>query len=191
MAKDKVSINLSDRSVLIQNLLIDNADVFSYLEDKKDKEELVKKALILGIIGLKSMGIETRVDYIDKRFAELMKRFDDKIDAAFDAKNPESPVGQLYKKIEETFDDTNTESPMYKLARQLEEYFDDESGVVRNIISDTFDVNQKESPIGKFMNDIDKYFNKDSGILKQLMEKHFDINDKESPLGYLMYNFDT
>jgi hypothetical protein len=195
---EKISLDLSNRSILIQNLLVKNEDVFSYLEDKKDREELVRKAIVLGIVGLKSMGAETRVDYIDKRFTQFMAEverrfsgFEDKVEAAFDSKNPESPVGRLYRKIEDTFDDTNTRSPMFRLAKQLEEYFNDDHGVVRNIISNTFDVSRRDSPIGRFMGEIDVYFNKDSGVLKELIEKNFDTSDPESPMGLLVNNIDN
>lgn len=195
----KVVLNTKDKGILIEHLSVENEEVFNFLEDKPNKEEWVRKAVIVGIIGLKNMGLEMKVDYVDKRFKDFLiqvqnkfkeqgDNLQDKLDAVFDVKNSESPIAKLYAKIEETFDEDNKKSPMYKLAKHLEDYFDDDKGIVRGLINDTFDVKKKDSPIGNFMRELENYFDPDRGILKKMLEDNFDTTDEKTPLGALLSN---
>ena len=199
--EERIIIDHKNKQIIVKNLSVRNDEVLNFLEDKSNREELVRKSIIIGTLGLKNMGLEMKVDYIDKRFkqflTEIETKFNEhgedlqkKLNDVFDIKNSDSPIFQLYKKIDDTFDENNKKSPMFKLAKHLEEYFDDKKGVVRNLINSTFDTKKKDSPIGKFLNELENYFNKDTGIIRDVLDKTFDIEDGDTPLGKLVNNLD-
>lgn len=191
----------SNSEVNIQNISFKNQEVYNFLSDKENKQEWIIKALIIGSIGLKNMLVGYNVDYVDKKFNELMKHADEKfksgseeiqkkIEEVFSLENKNSAVSRLYAKIEETFNENDKKSPMGKLANQLENYFDDNRGIVRKIIAENFDATNKKSPMAQFIETLNHYFDDKNGVLKKIIDGTFDVDNKTSPLGKMMNNFD-
>ena len=181
----EIILNHSDKSITIKNLFIKNDDLFAFLEAHPDHEEAVRKAIVVGALGIRSMGTDVKMDYVDKKFAEFMSDIKQKFD------EQHMNVQNL---IVETFDEENVQSPMFKFAKNLETYFNDKTGVVRNIINDTFDLANKKSPIGALAQNLDLYFN-DTGTVKKMLDSHFDLNARDSSMSQfvdkLSENFDV
>ncbi|HLC67645.1 MAG TPA: hypothetical protein VJI12_02060 [archaeon] len=181
----EIILNHSDKSITIKNLVIKNDDLFAFLEAHPDHEEAVRKAIVVGALGIRSMGTDVKMDYVDKKFAEFMSDIKQKFD------EQHMNVQNL---IVETFDEENVQSPMFKFAKNLETYFNDKTGVVRNIINDTFDLANKKSPIGALAQNLDLYFN-DTGTVKKMLDSHFDLNARDSSMSQfvdkLSENFDV
>src|SRR3989344_4304820 len=181
----EIILNHSDKSITIKNLVIKNDDLFAFLEAHPDHEEAVRKAIVVGALGIRSMGTDVKLDYVDKKFAEFMSDIKQKFD------EQHMNVQNL---IVETFDEENVQSPMFKFAKNLETYFNDKTGVVRNIINDTFDLANKKSPISTLAQNLDLYFN-DTGTVKRMLDSHFDLNARNSSMSQfvdkLSENFDV
>ncbi|MFZ3384775.1 MAG: hypothetical protein WA144_12695 [Candidatus Methanoperedens sp.] len=200
--ESEVTLNSGTKEIHISNLSIQNEEVYEFLKDKEEKEEWLKRAIIIGSVGLKNMMIGYNVDYVDKRFNQFLneveikfkeqeKEIKTKIDETFDINKSSSSVAQLYKKIDETFDIKKSDSAIAKLTKILENYFDDKNGVVKQIIDETFSVKKKDSPMSKFMDNLSFYFDEENGILNKTLTKNLDITKKDTPLGMLAFNLDN
>ena len=66
-------IELKDDSIIIKNITIEDINTYKILDDiKEDKrEDFIKKAIIIGAIGLRNLYLTENVDYIEKEFKEL------------------------------------------------------------------------------------------------------------------------
>jgi len=175
----------ADRTITIKNMVIRNDELYSFLEECDNKEEALRKALTVGVVGLRSMGTDVKIDYVDKRFNQFMNEIEKKF------AEQHAKVEGL---IKETFDEDNARSPMFKLAKNLENYFNDKNGIVRTLINNTFDPENRKSPVGAMMQNIDSYFN-DDGTLRRLLDSHFDLNSRTSSMSQLVdklsENFDV
>ncbi len=182
---DKIILNHADKTITIKDMVIRNDDLFNFLDDCDDKEESLRKALTIGVVGLRSMGTDVKIDYVDKRFNQFMVEIEKKF------AEQHAKVEGL---IKETFDEDNARSPMFKLAKNLENYFNDKNGIVRNLINDTFDPGNRKSPVGALLEKTDSYFN-DDGTIRRILDSHFDLNSRTSSMSQfvdkLSENFDV
>src|SRR6185295_5326375 len=107
MHEDNIVLDHHTKTVTIKNLTIRNDDIFSFLETHPDKEEALRKAMIVGTLGIRSMGTDVKMDYVDKKFAEFMADIKTKFDEQH---------ANVQNLISETFDEQNAQSPMFKFA---------------------------------------------------------------------------
>ncbi len=163
-----IKLNPATREIVIENLTIHNDELYDFLEDQKDPEDSLKKALSIGIIGLRGMSTGMNIDYIDKRFNQFLTEMERKFT-------------EQHEKVSSLFDLSDTTSPMFQLKQQLENYFDDENGVVRGIMDSTFDPKNPESPVGSMLKNMESYFG-DQGSVNQMLDEHFDLNSKSSSM---------
>ena len=66
--QNKIVLDKDNERVYIENLTISNPDLYNFLKDKENPEDWIKKALIIGSIGLKQMVLTENVDFIEKEF---------------------------------------------------------------------------------------------------------------------------
>jgi len=166
----------STKDVIIDNLSINNLDLFEFLQDKENKEEWITKSLIIGCLGLKQMIYANNLDYVEKEFnrflskaekifEEQSKCLDSRIDSTFNLQNKSSPLSQFSDKMDHTFNLSNVESPLYKIQQLIIDYFNEDNG--------------------KFKSAINHYFDEDDGQLKIMLDHIFDMTNKESAFSKL------
>jgi len=141
MSKKSKSVELKNKGVIINNLTIDDINTYKILKDiKEDKrEDFVKKAIVIGTIGLRNLYLTENVDYIEKEFKELMK-------------NLESQSDDIKDMIEETLDIESNSSSLGKMRVLFEDYFDKRKGKISDLLSPFED----DSPIKKLKDEIFK-----------------------------------
>ena len=69
-----LSVELKDNSILINNLILEDINTCKILKDiaENKREDFIKKAIIIGALGLRNIYLAENVDYIEKEFKELM-----------------------------------------------------------------------------------------------------------------------
>jgi hypothetical protein len=113
MSEEYKKIELKDESIIINKIIIDDLNTYKIINDiKEDKrEDFIKKAIVIGAIGLRNLYLTENVDYIEKEFKELMK-------------NSEIQSKDVKDMIEKTFDIENNSSSLGKMRVLFEDYFD-------------------------------------------------------------------
>ncbi len=121
--KERVKLDEDKKIVEIVNLIIDDINVYSFLSSVKPefREEVVKKCIIVGCMGLRNITLSENIDYIQREFNELMNNFK--------AQNTE-----LMERLIELFDVENTQSPFGKFKSLFEEYFDLKKGKIGDLL---------------------------------------------------------
>ena len=71
--KTNIKLKKAKKEVLIDGLKISNPAVYDFLEDKKDLDSWVEKAIILGCVGLKQMVLAENVDFVEKEFNKFLE----------------------------------------------------------------------------------------------------------------------
>ncbi len=134
-------IELKNNSIIIDKLIVEDINTYKILEDiKEDKrEDFVKKAIIIGAIGLRNLSLTENVDYIEKEFKELIKNFENQSKGVKDT-------------IEKTLDIGNNSSSLGKMRVLFEDYFDKRKGKISDLLSPFED----DSPIKKLKDEIFK-----------------------------------
>ena len=69
------NVKVENDYVFINNIVIDDANTYKILKDIKEnkREDFIKKAIVIGTIGLRNIYLTENVDYIEKEFKELSK----------------------------------------------------------------------------------------------------------------------
>ena len=78
MVEDHNKVRLKNDIININNLSIDDANTYKILNDipETKREDFVKKAIVIGAIGLRNLYLTENVDYIEKE----IQKIDDEID---------------------------------------------------------------------------------------------------------------
>src|SRR3989344_2438961 len=141
MSEGDKKIELKDESIILNKVVIDDLNTYKILNDiKEDKrEDFIKKAIVIGAIGLRNLYLTENVDYIEKEFKELMK-------------NSESQSKDIKNMIEKTFDVDSNSSSLGKMRVLFEDYFDKRKGKISDLLSPFED----DSPIKKLKEEIFK-----------------------------------
>lgn len=71
-------VELRNESIFINDLEIDDLNTYKIIDDiPEDKRgDFVKKAIVIGAIGLRNLYLTENVDYIEKEFKELLKNLE-------------------------------------------------------------------------------------------------------------------
>lgn len=141
MSEQGKKVKVEDNSILINNLIIDDVGTYKILKDiKEDKrEDFIKKAIIIGSIGLRNLYLTDNVDYVEKEFKELLK-------------SSENQSKDIKDMIEKTLDIDNSSSSLGKMRVLFEDYFDKRKGKISDLLSPFED----DSPIKKLKEEIFK-----------------------------------
>ncbi|MDO8511182.1 MAG: hypothetical protein Q7S55_03380 [Nanoarchaeota archaeon] len=211
---ESIIVDKKEHTLTINGLIINDHDVVDFFADKEEKEQLLTKAIQIGVIGLRSIGTGASMGFVQSGFNDMIyktkeifadefKQFSNKIDDTFDIDKKTSMVARLQERINELFDPKNgavtkqldesfkrifdekkKDSFISLLQAQLESYFGDKNGKVKKIIDATFDPDNKQSAIYKLMSELEEYLGVD-GKFATTIEDTFDIEDKNTPLGKL------
>ena len=178
---ENIFLDSKTRVVRIIDLTVENEELFDLLKDKSQQAEWVRRILQVGTIGMKNMLVGYNVDYVDRRFQELMvnvekqfntekKELQDKIDETFDIKKSTSSVGILYNRINELFDPKNKQSVIALMDERIDKMFNEKN---------------KDSAISRLTSLLEKYFDDKKGIVKTLVDNTFNPDRKDSPIAKL------
>ena len=164
--KSKIVVDKRTQSVTINNLSVNDQDVFEALvkQDEFERPVFVKRALKVGTIALRDVLIAEKVDYVRREFealsVELEKTFTREL-------GKEGMKGEL----ERIFGDKG------ELQASLEKLFGKDGRLARDLL----DMDNSRSPIGQLRKTIESYFvGKDSEVYSML-----DPNSKDSPISRL------
>lgn len=163
MNKQDKKVKLEDDSIIINNIIIDDANTSKILKDiKEDKrEDFIKKAIIIGAIGLRNLYLTENVDYVEKEFKELLKGLEiqskdikNNLEKEFREllKSSENQSRDIKDMIEKTLDVDSNSSSLGKMRVLFEDYFDKRKGKISDLLSPFED----DSPIKKLKEEIFK-----------------------------------
>jgi len=163
MSEGLKKIELKNNSIRINEILIDDINTYKILQDipEGNREDFIKKAIIIGAIGLRNLYLTENVDYVEKEFKELIKNFES---SSKDIKNDlEKEFRQLLQNsenqskdikfmLEKTLDVDSNSSSLGKMRILFEDYFDKRKGKISDLLSPFED----NSPIKKLKDEIFK-----------------------------------
>jgi hypothetical protein len=145
-------VELKGDSIVVKDLIIEDANTCKILNDipEENREDFIKKAIIIGAIGMRNLYLTENVDYVEKEFKELMKNFDNQSKDL--VKNFDNQSRDLKSLIERSLDVDNNSSSLGKMRVLFEEYFDKRGGKISDLLS-PYDEN---SPIKKLKDELIK-----------------------------------
>jgi len=164
MVEQDKKVKLEDDSIIINNLFIDDLNTYKILSDiQEDKrEDFIKKAIVIGTIGLRNLYLTENVDYVEKEFKELMKTLDNQSRDL--AKNFDDKAMDIKEVIEKSLDIENNSSSLGKMRMLFEDYFDKRGGKISDLLSPF----EEDSPIRKLKDEI---FTKIQDLRDELMKE--------------------
>jgi hypothetical protein len=143
-------VELKDESVIIKDITIDDLNTNKILSDipEENREDFIKKAVIIGAIGLRNLYLTENVDYVEKEFKELLKTLDNQSrDLVKDFDNKSRDIKDL---IERSLDVESNTSSLGKMRVLFEDYFDKKGGKIGDLLSPF----EENSPIKKLKDEI-------------------------------------
>jgi len=143
-------VKLEGDSILISDLVIDDSNTCKILSDipEGNREDFIKKAIVIGSIGLRNLYLTENVDYVEKEFKELMKTLDNQSrDLMKDFDDKSRDIKDL---IEKSLDVESNTSSLGKMRVLFEDYFDKRGGKISDLLSPF----EEGSPIRKLKDEI-------------------------------------
>ena len=164
--KQKVFVDKRNQIIVINNLSINDQDVFDALSNQNEVERpiFLKKALKIGTIALRDVMISEKVDYVKREFDTLSVG----LEKTF---NKELGKDGMTGELERIFGDQG----------ELQACLDNLFGKDGKLARDLLDMDNAKSPIGQLRKTIESYFvGKDSEVYSML-----DPNSQDSPISRL------
>jgi len=163
MTESDKKVRIEGNSIFIKDVVVDDANTSSILKDipEDKREDFIKKAIVIGAIGLRNLYLTENVDYIEKEFKELLKELQGQ---SKDIKNnlekefrellrsSENQSQDIKHMIEKTLDVDSNSSSLGKMRVLFEDYFDKRKGKISDLLSPFED----DSPIKKLKEEIFK-----------------------------------
>lgn len=134
-----IIVNHEERKIEILDLTIDEGNVYSFISNVEpcNQEEIIKKAITIGCIGLKNMELGQNIDYVQKEFNELLSKF-------------EKENRELQNKLTELLNIDDSQRPLGRFKILFEDYFDLEKGRICDLLDPFID----GAPIQKLRNEL-------------------------------------
>src|SRR3989344_5741024 len=184
MSEEKTKVKLEEGSIIINEVVVDDINTYKILNDipESKREDFVKKAIIIGSIGLRNLYLTENVDYVEKEFKELLKSLESQskdikhnLEKKFREllKNSESQSKDIKNMIEKTLDVDSNSSSLGKMRLLFEDYFDKRKGKISDLLSPFED----DSPIKQLKEEI---FGKIQELKDELIKENAtgDIREK-------------
>jgi len=194
------NIEFEENTIIIKNIVIDDVNTSKILKDiaEDKREDFIKKAIIIGAIGLKNLYLAENVDYIEKEFKELLKNSESQSKDIRNAlerefrellKNSEIQSKDIKNNLEKEFRDLlkASESQSNTLLRTSENQAKDiwtnfekgfkellrdsenQSKDIQGMIEKQLDVENNQSSLGKMRLLFEDYFDKKKGKIGDLL----------------------
>jgi len=145
-------IELKNDSVIVNDITVEDVNTYKILSDIKEdnREDFIKKAIVIGAIGLRNLYLTDNVDYVEKEFKELMKNFDSQSKEL--VKNLDDQSRDIRNVIEKSLDVDNNASSLGKMRVLFEDYFSKRGGKISDLLSPF----EEGSPIKNLKDEISK-----------------------------------
>lgn len=106
------AIRLTDTSLCIEHLECADPDVVEFFTDAADasRPDLACRALALGVVGLRAMGVAGHVEVVEREFLKLTQRFDTTLGTV---------ESNLLERVQATFDPDQAESVSARLSSSI------------------------------------------------------------------------
>lgn len=186
MVENDKKIELDENTITINDITIDDANTSKILRDiaENKREDFIKKAIIIGSIGLKNLYLAENVDYIEKEFKELLK-------------NSESQSKDLRNALEREFRELlkNSEIQSKDIKNNLEKEFREllkSSESQSNILLRTSENQAKDiwTNFEKGFKELLRDSENQSKDIKFMIEKQLDVENNQSSLGKMRLLFE-
>lgn len=131
-------VQVDQDRVVLQEVECREADVVAFFADapSDDRVELARRALGVGVAGLRAMGVAGQLELVEREFAKLAQRFDAALGAT---------EGNLLARVHATFDPDQAESVSARLAASVtsahtaaSQTITDARGQLERLIADSF-----------------------------------------------------
>lgn len=158
----RIILNEKVKTILINNLVLDDLEVFNILSDKKEQERIdfVKKAIKIGTIAIKDITFTEKVDYVQKEFERLQSRLENIFEKQLGEEGMKGELAEIFGEKGE-------------LQSSLEKIFGNDGTLAKEILN----ADNKNSPLGKLRESIESCFvGKDSEVYCML-----DPHKEDSP----------
>jgi hypothetical protein len=189
------AIRLTDTNLCIDHLECADPDVVEFFTDAADasRPDLACRALALGVVGLRAMGVAGHVEVVEREFLKLTQRFDttlgtvesnllERVQATFDPDQAESVSAQLSSSIKGAHSAASdvVSQARAELATLIGDSFNPDLATscvyrIAKLIADThaqldraFDPAYEGSHLSKLADLVDSYFGED-GSLSELV----------------------
>ncbi len=128
-------VEIKGDSVTVTDVTVEDANTRKIISDiEEDKrEDFIKKAIIIGSIGLKNLHMAENVDYVEKEFKELVRNFDNQSRNV--VKHFDDQSRDIKNLIEKSLDVDNNTSSLGKMRVLFEDYFDKKGGKINELLS--------------------------------------------------------
>ena len=120
--QEKSGVVVDDNQITVQNFQTQDAAIVSYFAqlNPSERESKLEQVLKMGVLAIKSVGVESNLNYVDKAFDKLRDDFKDELDGAFGNAGPFSGLlDQHFGKdgtiIKDLFDPDKEGTPLHKL----------------------------------------------------------------------------
>ncbi len=186
MTEQDKKIKLDENTITIKNITIDDANTSKILRDiaENKREDFIKKAIIIGAIGLKNLYLAENVDYIEKEFKELLK-------------NSESQSKDLRNSLEREFRELlkNSEIQSKDIKNNLEKEFREllkSSESQSNTLLRTSENQAKDiwTNFEKGFRELLRDSENQSKDIQSMIEKQLDVENNQSSLGKMRLLFE-
>ena len=182
MSETNKKVELGENSIIISKVIIDDLNTYKILKDipEDKREDFIKKAVIIGALGLRNLYLTENVDYIEKEFNELTKNLESQskdiknnLEKEFREllKSAENQSKDIKNMIEKTLDIDSNSSSLGKMRVLFEDYFDKRKGKISDLLSPF----EENSPIKKLKDEI-------FGKIQELREELLKEKSKEEAL---------
>lgn len=162
----------SKKRLVIKDHIVSDDDVIDYFRDAKSPSEMgdrLDKALKIGVMAIKTVGVKENVDYVQKEFNKL----DTKINETF-----ETVANTVNENLEDHFGEDG------KLAGWFEEHFGQDGKIVKELL----DPNKKGSPLYNLKSDIKDELQR-IAVTLGAKEKEQEMTEKTTLKGFVFEDY--
>ncbi len=161
------NIELKDDSVIINNLILEDINTCKILKDiaESKREDFIKKAIIMGALGLRNIYLAENVDYIEKEFKEIMKNLESQ------SKDIKYNLDKEFKELLK-LSENQSKDIQYNIEKEFKELLknsENQSKDVKAMIEKTLDVDSNSSSLGKMRVLFEDYFDQKKGKISDLL----------------------
>ncbi len=146
MSGEDNKVELKGESIILNKIILDDLNTYKIINDIKEekREDFIKKAIVIGAIGLRNLYLTENVDYIEKEFKTILaelesqsKDIKNNLEKEFRdlLKSSESQGKDIKTMIEKTLDVDSNSSSLGKMRVLFEDYFDKRNGKISDLLS--------------------------------------------------------
>ncbi|HUR24942.1 MAG TPA: hypothetical protein VM327_02880 [Candidatus Thermoplasmatota archaeon] len=160
-----VTLDEGRKTVRIDNLLVDEPELYDYLHLAPASEHtgLISRALRIGAVALRDAATAAKVDYVRKEFGGMREAFHALVTGHF------GPSGDFTKLLKETFgDDGELETKLERFLAPGGEF----GKVLDEFLGEEGTLNVLLGESGEFQKRLDQFFG-DKGLLRQQLDTTF------------------